>query len=519
MQNLQKKIQFLLSLYKEKSLSKAESYSKELISDYPNAVILYNILGLILTDQQKIDEAIECYEKGIKIKPDYAMIYNNLGGIYQSKENYPKAESYYKKSINLDKKIPEPQNNLGNLYLFLNRYSEAIVCYNNAINIKPKFAVFHYNLGIICKTIGKLKEAKKHLEVAVKLNKYFCIAHRNLGQLIKYTKNNDHFNLLKELYKDSKINNIQKTELAFALGKASDDIKDYDKAFQYYIEGNDARRKSLTFSIKDEKNEFNTIRKIFTKNIFNKFAQSGNLDKTPIFILGMPRSGTTLVEQILSSHPSVFGGEELTLLTDLIKKHFDNNTQGLSLENVLNVDKANLKRIGQEYINNLKNISNNSERVTDKLPINFKWIGFIKLILPNSKVIHCVRNPRDNCLSIFKNYFVNPKLNFAYNLSEISDFYILYSNLMKYWKNTLPKFIFDIKYEKIIENPNKEIHNLLKICNLPWNDNCLEFYNNKRPVKTASDIQVRKKIYNTSINTWKNHEKYLKKVFQGLPNL
>jgi len=189
-----------------------------------------------------------------------------------------------------------------------------------------------------------------------------------------------------------------------------------------------------------------------------------------------------------------------------------------NLENIINISRDKLKEIGQEYIDKLNNLSNNSEKVSDKLPINFKWIGFIKLILPNSKIIHCVRNPRDNCISIFKNYFTNTSLNFAYNLEEISEFYNLYNDLMKHWKNILPKFVIDIKYEKIIQNPEQQIRNLLKLCNLSWNDNCLKFYNNKRAIKTASDTQARRKIYKSSVDSWKNYEKNLGEVFKRLPN-
>ena len=518
MDTLQKKIQHLLNLFKSKKLSKAELFGKELTSTYPNNVILYNILGLILTYQKKIDEAIECYEKGIKIKPDFAMIYNNLGSIYKSKENYTKAENYYKKSIDLDRKIPETQNNLGNLYISLNKYQKAIACYKNALNINPKFFTCHYNIGVAYKNIGKFEKAKKYLQEAVKLNKHFYIAHRTLSQITKYTIDNEHFNFLKKLYEGTKIIDTNKKEIAFALGKASEDIKDFSNAFKYYNEGNYLHRKSIIFSIKNEKNEFNNIKKTFNEKLFNKFKQSGDLHSTAIFIIGMPRSGSTLVEQILSNHPKVFGGDELIFLGNLIKKHFDNKASGLFLKNIINIDEENLKKIGHEYISNLRNISDNSERVTDKFLINFKWIGLIKLILPNSKIVHCVRNPRDNCLSIFKNYFTSNKLNFSYNLEEIAEFYNLYSDLMEYWKNMLPKYFFDIKYEKLIQNPKQQIRNLLKECNLTWHDNCLKFYNNKRPIKTASDTQARKKIYKSSVDSWKNYEKDLKKFFKILPN-
>ena len=187
------------------------------------------------------------------------------------------------------------------------------------------------------------------------------------------------------------------------------------------------------------------------------------------------------------------------------------------IRDLVNIEKKNLKKIAQEYINNLKKISDKSERVTDKLPINFKWIGLIKLLLPNSKIIHCSRNPKDTCLSIFKTYFTNTKLNFAYNLNELSLFYNLYRNLMNHWISIWPNSIIDIKYEKIIEDPEKQIRYLVKSCNLEWNDNCLKFYDNIRAVKTASDTQVRKKIYNDAVGAWKNYENNLKDFFQKLP--
>ena len=285
MENLKKKIQLLLNLYKSKNLSKAELLNRELIVDHPKVVNLYNVLGLILTEQKKIDEAIACYEKGIKIDPNYAVIYNNLGSIYQSKEDYQKAESYFKKSIDLDKKMPEAQNNLGNLYLELNEHQKAITCYKNAIKNNPEFFASHYNLGVVYKNIGKFNEAKKHLKESVKLNTHFYTAHRTLSLINKYTKNDKHFRLLKMSYEDPKIDNEQKTEIAFALGKASEDIRDFSKAFHYYKVGNNLRRTIVDFSIQSEKKEFANIKEIFNVNLFKKFKGSGNINDTPIFIL------------------------------------------------------------------------------------------------------------------------------------------------------------------------------------------------------------------------------------------
>jgi len=222
----------------------------------------------------------------------------------------------------------------------------------------------------------------------------------------------------------------------------------------------------------------------------------------------MPRSGTTLTEQIISNHSEVYGADELNNIPNLAKP----------VDKIVNCTKENLKMLGEKYINDVKKISNNSKFITDKLPINFMWIGFIKLILPNSKIIHCMRDSRDNCFSIFKNFFPSTNLNFAYDLNEIVEYYNLYLEMMKHWRTVLPGFINDINYEKIVQSPENEIRSLIKKSDLNWEDNCLEFYKSKRIIKTASDIQVRKKLYNTSINFWKNYENDLGSFFKVLPN-
>jgi len=515
MENLKKEIQQALNLYKSQKYSEAELLSKKLVEKNPKVSFLYNLLGLILVGQEKDDEAIKYYEKGINIKPDYAMIYNNLGTIYKSKKNYAKAENYYKKSIKLDNKLPEVQNNLGDLYIDLNKHTEAIISLKKSISINSKFYIAHYNLGILYKSIGKFEESKKCLNEAIRLYPQFYNAHKAFSEINKYKVDDNHIGIMKKLYDEININTLGRMTLAFALGKAFDDIKNFKDAFKYYNEGNKLRRNNIEFSLEKENEEFLNIKKTFNKSFFNKYWKIGKKDLTPIFILGMPRSGTTLVEQIISSHPKVYGGGELNYFNDFVKNLFYKNGN-FSIEYINRHNDKNFRKIGQEYIDKIREISGKSERVTDKLPINFKWIGFIKLILPNSKIIHCIRNPKDTCISIYKNYFTNDELNYAYNFEELIDFYNLYEDLMKFWRKNLPEFITEIKYEDLIRNPKKEIPKLIKNCNLDWNENCIKFYNNKRAIKTASDTQARSKIYTSSIDSWKNYEKYLKKNFVEL---
>ena len=522
MEKLKEHIQSVVDIYKSGNLSEAEILTKKLINDNPKVVFLYNLLGLILAEQKKDDQAIKCYEKGINIDPSFAMIYNNMGLLFfknKAAENIKKVENFYKKAISLNKKIPEPHNNLGNLYDYLDKIHDAINCYKKAIDINPKFSYAHHNLGTAYVTIGKFDKAKKHFKESIKLNPNFTITHRSLSRITKYNNDDEHFIELKKIYKNLNINDSEKRiELGYALGKAFDDTKNFDQSFKHYEEANLLQRKKIDFSLKIEKGKFEEIKNIYNKKLFDKYKNSDHIDDSPIFIIGMPRSCTTLVEQILSSHPNVYGAEEVEFIPLLIEKNFMDKNLRLFLKRIIDFDKKALKKIGEEYINKMKNVSNNSDRTTDKLPINFLYVGFIKLILPKSKIIHCYRNSKDNCLSIFKNQFSSGKIKFAYDMNEIVEYYNIYNNLMKYWKNLLPDFIYDLKYESLVSNTKTEIQNLLKNCDLTWNNDCVNFHNNKRSIKTASDTQVRNKIYSSSIDSWKNYEKYLNEYFIKLKN-
>ena len=230
----------------------------------------------------------------------------------------------------------------------------------------------------------------------------------------------------------------------------------------------------------------------------------------------MPRSGTTLVEQIISSHPDVFGCDEQFFIPKIINENFKNHNMNIFFKDVVKFDKNNLKLFGEQYISKVEKISKGTFRTTDKLPANFFWIGFIKLILPNSKIIHCYRNPRDNCFSIYKNHFPGGNINYAYTLKEIVEYYNIYLDLINYWNVNFPKFLYNLNYENLITNSNSEIPKLINFCDLEWNKECLNFKKNNRAIHTASDVQARKNLYSSSIDSWKNYESFLSDDFEKL---
>ena len=517
MQNLRNEIQIAVNFYQSKNFLKAERLTKQLIDKNPKVVFLYNLLGLIYASQNSHDEAIKHYEKGTNVDPTFAMLYNNLGNSYKYKKEYEKAESFYKKAIKINASLPEAHNNLGNLYKDQNKITDAISCLEKSIKINPKFYIAHYNLGTLHKSMGNFSESKKCFNIAIQLHPKFYNAHRAYSQVKNYQENDKHIQIMENLYKQSSIDIFGKIELSFALGKAYDEINNFKKAFFYFDNGNKLIKSKINYSYEKEKKEFLNLKDLFTEIFIKENNEFGNKNTTPIFILGMPRSGTTLVEQIISSHPDVYGGDELNFFNNLIKEKFYKNNE-FSIDAVNKINEKTIKNIGDKYISQINQLSNNFKRVTDKLPINFKWIGFINLVFPNSRIIHCTRNPKDISLSLFKNLFTNTELNYAYKLDDIINFYNLYEDLMNFWQRLFPKSIIEIKYEELIKNPKKEIPNIIKLLDLEWNDKCLNFYDNKRVIKTASDTQARKKIYKNSLNVWKNYEPYIKDELRRLKN-
>jgi hypothetical protein len=232
----------------------------------------------------------------------------------------------------------------------------------------------------------------------------------------------------------------------------------------------------------------------------------------------MPRSGTSLVEQILSSHSNIYGAGELPYLENILQKEFfDNNRLNINkLKNLNNIHI--LKSIGDRYLSLLSKYNYKENLITDKAPLNFRWIGLIKLILPNSKIIHLSRSPKDNCLSLYKNIF-DENLDWTYDENDLSNFFQEYRSLMKFWRKKIPDFIYDIQYEDLISNSEFEIKKLLNFCDLKWEKSCIDFHKNKRAIKTVSSSQARKTFYSSSVASYKNYEKFLFKLYSSLEKI
>ena len=541
-------LQTAISLVTEGKIKKAIDIVEPLIKNYPNEAILYNIRAVCNKANQNYTGAINDFTKATSLKPDYAEAYYNLGVTLREVDDSDNAIRAYQNALNCNKNYPnahnnlgqiflvkgdfisaiehlewavalkpefaEAYNNLGNSYLGLNKAHEAINLFKKAEELNPNFAIAINNLGISYLRIGEVKLAKENFEKAIDLDPSYSTAHHNLSGVKTYTSNDLQISQMKSLIRKKELSQKDRIYLNFALAKANEDLGDHKEFFKFLNEGNNLRKLELGYSIEKSENHNNVIKQFFPNKNKNKKKNITYDDLTirPIFIVGMPRSGTSLVEQIISSHHEVYGAGELRNLSNAIIPIMEEHSalKKYSLSN------EEFSSIRQEYFESLSRIDTSKKLITDKWPLNFRNIGFIVSSLPEASIVHIKRDARATCWSIYKHYFSGQGNGWAYNFDDLAKFYSLYDDLMNYWKNLYPGKIYDLSYEELTKNQEMETRKLIKYCDLNWDQNCLKFHENKRDVQTASALQVRKKIYQGSSNDWKKYQDYLKPLVKSL---
>ena len=509
MSNIENEIKILLNLFNSAKFDILISKAKKLIKKTPEYLILYNILGSAYQNIGDLKLAKETFIKGYKMEPNNIAIMNNLANVHKNIGEVELSESLFKKIMEKKPDYINAYVNYGNLKRDNNDFEFAIDLYNKALKINSQIPVVLYSLALAYQGLGKFDLAIDYAKKTLEIEPKFTQADMLISQSKKYQAGDLHYEEMNLKINSLMLNDEQKTNLFFALAKAEEDMGLIEKSFNNLDIANSTRRKSLNFNINNETVFFNQLKNIFTKiDLSQKFTNNIE-ERKVIFILGMPRSGTSLVEQIITSHSSVFGAGELPQLSRIVKTKLMIN-DNLSEESIFNLVKNEdfTNQLRTDYYNYLRRFNSSKLFITDKAPLNFRWIGFIKILFPNSKIIHCSRNPKDNCLSIFKNFFEGG-LDFGYNQKELGTYYNLYLDLIKFWKEKFPDTIYDAQYEKIIENPENEIKNMIKFCDLSWEEDCLQFYNNKTPIKTLSTAQARKPIYKSSNNSFKKFAPYL----------
>jgi len=405
----------------------------------------------------------------------------------------------------------------------LDRHDQAIPLYEKARAIEPGFAVAHNDLGVALLELGKLEEARRAFEKAIELQPDRPWFYRNLIALEKITPGDRYFTALRSLAENAQsLSGEEQIHLHFALGKAFADIGDQQRSFRHFLEGNALKRQQTAYDEAATQRMFDRIRAVFTPELMQARAGQGDPSALPIFILGMPRSGSTLIEQVLASHPQVFGGGERLDLGEVLNSIGDNRKVALPFpEYFLLATGEELRRLGAAYIERIKLAADPGSgagwlRITDKLPGNFPLVGVIHLAMPNARIIHSRRDPVDTCLSCFSNLFHGDQ-SFTYDLGELGRYHRGCDALMQHWRGVLPPDVMlDVQYEELVDDFEPQARRVLAHCGLEWDDACLAFDRTVRPVRTASMVQVRQPLFRSSIGRWRPDQDVLRPLLDGL---
>jgi len=492
--------------------------SKKMLKEDPSQITFYNLLALSYRELGNINRAEEILKNALKINPNAQSVINNLGSTYRAKGEYVKSEEFLKSALSNNPNDINALCNFANLKRDTNEFDESIKFYEKAYKINSKITTVVINLAGAYQIIGKFDLSKKYLEIFLKDNPYNVIAHKLLSSIINYKKDKTHqYQMLLALEKGS-LNNHDLSTLNYALAKSYEDQKNYEKSFEHFKTANDLQRKrNKSYSINHDVKYFDKIKNIFNNTDFDKYERNKMNKSNLLFIVGLPRSGTTLTHQILSSHSKIYGAGELPHLYNFIKNNIENKNFTSLFKNYSKENDKKIKDIAKLYISKIDYFKTDKIFTLDKAPLNFVCIGFIKILFPDAKVIHCNRNLEATALSIYKNSFED-SIRWGNNEEDLVKFISIYLDLMKYWEKKIPNFIYNLDYQKLVENQKEETQKLLKYCGKDWEDSCLNFSKSPTPIKTVSITQARKPIYKTSLNSYEKYSEFLE-MFKKLKDL
>lgn len=495
-------------LYSSRKYQEVVNLCGKLIYKYPNSAVLCNYVGAAYLASKQNGRAVKKFKRSVELDPKNTKYLINLGVAYKACGRVEQAEECFDTSMKIAPNFYEGYFNKGGLLLENGNPAAAVEYYKTAIKLKPNYERAHNNLGSAYKSLYKKSEAINSFERAISINPNYATAHRLLSTLIKYNPTSKHFQALKNINSDPSLQSNNASQIKFALAKAYEDIGNFDEAFSLYDEANRLRRQYLSYDPLIDKEIFRLVKS--QHHLISNFDFEPNINGQsirPIFILGMPRSGTTLLEQIISSHRDVTGGGELKFFGGLAAK---------CLSNFQSITKEDLHNLRHTYLSKLAGISNGKPIVTDKMPSNFLYINLIRKCLPEAKIIHSMRDPGAICWSNFRQYFGEGGINFAYSLEDLVNYYQLYRELMDFWNSEYPSQIINNQYENLTAKPEEAIRQLISDLGLGWDNSCLQPEENKRTVKTASQQQVSKKIYTGSSERWHQFSEHLSVPFKDL---
>lgn len=483
----------------------------------PRDTALCNNLSRAYLDNGQSEQAVRVLREGVAIAPDKSNLWNQLSLALRQRRELEEALHASRRAVEC---APDDMNvrlGLGSVYHAMGRFEDARAVYQDVIDREPRMPQAHQNMGTLHKMLGHTEAARTSFRRALQLNPRMTGAWRAVCDLRKLKPGDPEIAEMERLYANADLTDDERMQLFFALGKAYEDTRQDDRAFWCFQQGNQIKHRQIGFKLQEHLKDFRKIRHTFSADLIRRMAGLGDPDPTPIFIVGMPRSGTTLAEQILSSHSKVDGAGELYELSrEIVQAKTLVGAEGRYPDWVPKLDAGALQTLGREYVDAVRRAHPDAQYVVDKMPANFRYLGLIRLMLPNAKIIHTRRHPMDTCVSCYTKLF-NEGQGFSYNLNTLGRFYRAYEELMAHWRAIFPEgTILDLQYERLIDDFEGQTRRMLEFCGLDWDDAVRRFHENQRGVATASVMQVRQPLYNTSVQRWRRYEKHLNPLFNAM---
>lgn len=537
----------------------AEQGYRNILSRSPGHSDANNLMGLLFIETRRPKLARKYIRRALRSDPGNPQSHFNLGIACKDLGEWGEAARHFDRASRLRPGHPEPLSNLGNALRHDGRPGEAVealraalqqvpnhrgarqnlglalndlgvskvkardipaarACFEEAVELTPHHPQALMNLGLTLEQSGDLDEAARRYRAAIAARPDFADPHFHLAHLRAEPSTPAEIEAMRALISRPGLENEDRVRLAFGLGFACESAGEFEEAFRWMTEGHRLQGKDVRFSLAEEAQGIGRLMSAFSPARIAELARSGHGDDRPVLIVGMPRSGTTLVEQILASHPEVHGAGEHTALHDAARSVNGRSGRATRGEEDF-VDAGRLAKAGRRYMERISpdaNLSSGSpRRVTDTTPMNFLLVGLAAALLPGARFVFCLRDPRDNCLSLYRQYLTGA-YSFTHSLADLGGYYLLHRKLLDHWEAALPGRVHRVQYERMVRNPDSEIASLLEFCGLPFDDDCLRFYETSRVVRSPSAALVRQPLHERSIGAWRRYEQHLEPLLRGL---
>jgi Flp pilus assembly protein TadD len=507
-----------LALHQAGRLAEAIALYKRILLFRPDLFGPRNNLGAALASVGRLDEAVAEYRRAIELNPNNAETHSNLGHSLRDLGMYEASEQSFRRAILVRPDNVEAHSGLGTVLMDLARPAEAEESFRRAIALRPDYAGAYNNLGLALKEAGRLNEARRVLEQAIQLEPGNASYYDNLGAVRSFLAGDPYVAALDALSGNAASLSVKdRLHLHFARARAHEDTGRPEDAFRELLAANALKRRQIDYDEATTLARIERTRQVFTPDLVETRKDLGNPSSIPVFIVGMPRSGTTLIEQILASHPDVHGAGELNLFEQTIGAVGKRLPSARSFPEIVpGMSDEDFRTLGALYLDKLVQRAPDARRITDKMPANFIFAGLIHLALPNAAIIHAVRDPVDTCVSCFSTHFTRGQSQ-TYDLAELGRYYRHYRNLMLHWRHVLPRGrIIDVHYEELVVDLEGVVRRIVAHCGLEWDARCLDFHRTERTIRTASAVQVRRPIYRSSVGRGRKYETFLAPLFDEL---